>query len=113
MLKIAFVFMKKLTTQEFIEKAKKVHGERYDYSKVIYNRGCDKVCIICKEHGEFWQVANSHLSACDCPKCADNDKKSLIFGLGINDCNEKTRVHSYRSWYNIFMRCYKLYPFVV
>lgn len=45
---------KKLTTKEFIEKAKKVHGDKYDYSKVNYERSTIKVCIICPKHGEFW-----------------------------------------------------------
>lgn len=45
---------KKLTTKDFIEKAKKVHGDKYDYSKVNYERSTIKVCIICLEHGEFW-----------------------------------------------------------
>ena len=44
---------KKLTTQEFIEKAKLVHGDKYDYSKVDYVNSQTKVCIICPIHGEF------------------------------------------------------------
>ena len=46
--------MAKLTTEEFIAKAKAVHGDRYDYSKVKYVDSKTKICIICKEHGEFW-----------------------------------------------------------
>ena len=60
----------KLTTQEFIEKSKKIHGDKYDYSKVIYNGAHEKVCIICPEHGEFWQTPNNHLNGQNCPKCA-------------------------------------------
>jgi hypothetical protein len=45
--------MAKLTTEEFIAKAKAVHGDRYDYSKVEYVNASTKVCIICKKHGEF------------------------------------------------------------
>ena len=37
-----------------IEKAKRVHGDKYDYSKVEYVNTATKVCIICPEHGEFW-----------------------------------------------------------
>lgn len=44
---------KKLTTEEFIEKARKVHGDKYDYSKVQYINNSTKICIICHEHGEF------------------------------------------------------------
>ena len=62
--------MAKLTTEEFIAKAKAVHGDRYDYSKVEYTGNKAKVCIICREHGEFWQVPNSHLRGIGCPQCA-------------------------------------------
>lgn len=45
--------MKKLTTEEFIERARKIHGNKYDYSKVNYVNAKTKVCIICPIHGEF------------------------------------------------------------
>ena len=53
----------------FKEKAQKVHGEKYDYSKVEYVNNSTKVCIICPEHGEFWQTPNNHLHGYGCPKC--------------------------------------------
>ena len=62
--------MAKLTTEEFITKAKAVHGDRYDYSKVKYINNQTKVCIICKEHGEFWQTPYTHLNGHGCSKCA-------------------------------------------
>jgi len=61
--------MKRLTTEGFIEKARKVHGDKYDYSKVEYKNNRTKVCIICPIHGEFWQATSFHLMGCDCPKC--------------------------------------------
>ena len=57
-------------TKSFIEKARKVHGDKYDYSKVEYKGCCVKICIICKEHGEFWQTPNGHLKGCGCKKCS-------------------------------------------
>lgn len=98
--------MKKSNTEEFVEKAKSVHGDKYDYSKTSYQGSSKRVCVICPIHGEFWQIAGYHLSGCDCPECARANKKNLIFGMGENDRNEKTRVHSYRTWYNLFVRCY-------
>lgn len=47
---------KKLTTEQFIEKARLVHGDKYDYSKVEYINSDTKVCIVCPIHGEFWMV---------------------------------------------------------
>lgn len=60
---------KKLTTEEFIEKARKVHGDKYDYSKVEYVNAFQKVYIICPEHGGFWQRPGEHLSGRGCRKC--------------------------------------------
>jgi very-short-patch-repair endonuclease len=53
----------------FIVKAKKIHGELYDYSLAEYKRSNQKVKIICKEHGVFDQTSNSHLTGSGCPKC--------------------------------------------
>ena len=61
--------MKKLTKNEFIEKSELVHGNKYDYSKVEYVNNRTKVCIICPEHGEFWQVPSSHLQGIGCIQC--------------------------------------------
>lgn len=41
-------------TEKFIEKAKKVYGDKYDYSKVEYKNCSSKVEIICPEHGSFF-----------------------------------------------------------
>lgn len=62
--------MAKLTTEEFIKKAREVHGDRYDYSKVEYVDNKSKVCIICPEHGEFWQNPANHLKGHRCKECA-------------------------------------------
>ena len=56
-------------TQNFIEKARKVHGDKYDYSKVEYVNSHTKICIICPEHGEFWQTPNNHLCGKGCNEC--------------------------------------------
>lgn len=58
-----------MTTEEFIAKAKEVHGDKYDYSKVEYVSAHGKVCIICPKHGEFWQAPTSHICGRGCPIC--------------------------------------------
>lgn len=66
---------KKLTTQDFIEKAKTIHGNRYDYSKVEYVNAHTKVEIICSEHGSFFQIPTNHLDKIhNCPSCTKNKK---------------------------------------
>ena len=62
-----------LTTKKFIEKANDVHGNKYDYSLVKYENTDTKVCIICPEHGEFWQTPHHHLNGTGCPECGRND----------------------------------------
>ena len=60
------------TNEKFILDARKVHGDKYDYSKVNYIDNKTKVCIICPEHGEFWQTPNCHLMGSGCPKCCSH-----------------------------------------
>jgi glutaredoxin len=67
--------MRKLTKEEWIEKALLVHGDWYDYSKVVYMGARTKVCIICPIHGEFWQLPSIHLSGQGCPHCGFEKRK--------------------------------------
>ena len=58
------------TTLDFIKESIEKHGNKYDYSKVSYINNRSKVCIICPEHGEFWQTPCNHLFMNGCPECA-------------------------------------------
>lgn len=61
------------TKEEFIARAVKIHGDKYDYSKVQYKNNTTPVCIICPEHGEYWQVPSIHTdNKAGCPKCSRN-----------------------------------------
>ena len=64
------------TKEQFIEKARKIHGNKYDYSKVEYINAKTKVCIICPIHGEFWQTPNDHLMGHGCPKCGNQESRA-------------------------------------
>lgn len=59
----------KKTTEEFIEQARKVHGDKYDYSKSVYVSNKTPIIIICPKHGEFIQKPLSHLQGQGCQKC--------------------------------------------
>ena len=75
--------------EEFIKKAKDVHGDKYDYSKVEYVDSKTKVCIICPDHGEFWQTPNDHISnGHGCRKCGNNLSKgeNEIYSF-LKSCN--------------------------
>jgi len=74
-----------LTTKQFIAKAIKVHGSKFDYSKVYYENNKTKVVIICHTHGEFWQMPMVHLNAHGCPSCGSLLKTRDLF---IADANK-------------------------
>ena len=105
-----------MTTLDFIEKAKKVHGDKYDYSKVEYVNSHSKVCIICPKHGEFWQTPNDHLNGKGCPFCNESHlEKELKKQFEENDIKfeehkhfewlGKQEIDFYLSDYNIGVEC--------
>jgi len=57
------------TLEKFIEKAQRVHGKKYDYSKSSYLGDDREILVLCGLHGEFTQNASSHLQGIGCPKC--------------------------------------------
>ena len=92
--------MNKLTNIEFIDKANKVHKNKYDYSKCEYINSRTKVCIICPEHGEFWQTPNNHLKGKGCPKCK-SDKLHILKTMGKDEFIKKAKsVHNNKYDYS-------------
>ena len=61
-------------TEDFIKKAKEVHGERFDYSEVDYVTCAKPVIITCNEHGDFKQKPSEHLRSVGCSKCSKVSK---------------------------------------
>ena len=82
-----------MNTEEFINKANKVHNGKYDYSKVEYVNAKTKVCIICPEHGEFWQTPNNHLSGKGCALCANENKLHLYNKSNDKFISEAQMIH--------------------
>jgi very-short-patch-repair endonuclease len=68
--------MKASTTEQFIEKANKIHNNKYDYAEVNYKSNIIKIKIICSEHGMFEQIPNSHLLGQGCSRCYGNKKST-------------------------------------
>ena len=85
--------MPKRSKEEFIEKAREIHGDKYDYSKVEYINSKTKVCIICPKHGEFWQVPTSHLMGVGCPKCAIKSRTEKIANTKEQFIEAARKVH--------------------
>lgn len=65
---------KKITSKEFIEKSRLIHGDRYDYSLVNYKNTYERINIVCKVHGMFSQVPKDHLSGAGCSICAKQSR---------------------------------------
>ena len=65
-------------TKFFIDKAKEVHGDRYDYAKSDYLGATTTIEIGCKIHGSFWQQPNTHYKGHGCPKCAASQSKGEV-----------------------------------
>ena len=64
--------MRKSNTEEFIKKAKFIHGNKYDYSLVQYLNNKTKVEIICniEGHKNFMQTPDAHINIGNgCPEC--------------------------------------------
>lgn len=103
---------KRLSQEEFIERATEAHNGKYDYSKVEYKNVSTKVCIICPEHGEFWQTPNGHLyQKQGCTRCRSDNMKNKICGVGVNDYeyaikNKDIHLLSYKCWHSMISRCY-------
>ena len=109
----------KSNTNTFIEKAKKIHGNKYDYSKVEYTNALTKVCIICPKHGEFWQTPHMHLRGNGCQKCRQSKlEKEIELLLSKNNikyieqCGKSTfswlskmKLDFYLPEYNIAIEC--------
>jgi hypothetical protein len=70
---------------DFLKDAKYVHGERYDYSKVNYAGSHTKICILCPEHGEFWQTPASHIQGEGCPSCSSSKGEGEICNVLLNE----------------------------
>jgi hypothetical protein len=69
----------KLTTEKFIEKARKIHGNKYDYSKIIYKNAMSKIEIICPVHGSFFQRPINHIQSKGCYKCRKYKSNTIEF----------------------------------
>lgn len=89
--------MKRLTTEEFIQKSNLIHNYKYDYSLTQYTSGKDKINIICREHGQFLQRASAHLEGQGCMICR-LDNRRVGLGIFLERCFE---IHNDRYDYSL------------
>ena len=91
---------KPLTTEQFIQKAKQIHGEKYCYNKVFYKKSLEKVIINCKKHGDFLQLPSSHLQGCGCYECGLNSIRKSRELSNIEFIEKAKEVHNNKFLYN-------------
>lgn len=96
---------RRFTKEEFLEKAKEIHSDKYDYSKVIYANSQIKVTIICPKHGKFEQIPNSHLAGHGCSKCYNEGISERI--KYSNKDFIKLAKEKHNNYYNYFNTNYK------
>ncbi len=76
-----------MTTEEWIARAKSVHGDKYDYSQTVYVNQRTNVKIICPVHGLFEQKADSHIRGCGCRLCGLKSENHF----GVHDWTDEQR----------------------
>lgn len=91
----------KLTTKEFIKKAKIIHGDKYDYTKTKYNGCYCNVEIICPKHGIFKQKAYSHLNGHGCKKCANEENSKLLLSNTEDFIQKSNIIHKNKEDYSL------------
>ena len=92
---------RKLTTEQFIEKAKKIHGDKYDYSGVIYEKSNKYITIICPIHGTFLQLPNSHLRFHNCPNCGKIEKIKKQLSTKKEFIEKSIKIHGNKYDYSL------------
>ena len=100
---------KRKTTEQFIEDALKIHGDKYDYSNVEYKNSITKIEIICKIHDSWLQTPSHHLTRKQgCKKCGDiargksraKSTKEFIQEANLIHNGKYQYLHTkYKSWH--------------
>ena len=89
---------KKLTQEQFLERAREVHEDRFDYSLVNYINNRVKIQIICKQHGIFNQSPINHLNGQGCFLCASQIRNSKLANFNKKDLdfylNKSSIIHN-------------------
>ena len=93
--------MKRKNTEQFIKDAKKVHGDKYDYSLTNYINNTIKIKIICTIHGEFEQNPNSHLQGVNCSFCGHHNSNITRTKSLKKFINDSKQIHGNKYDYSM------------
>ena len=90
------------STEEWVTKAKLVHGNKYDYSKVVYTAAKNKVTIMCLEHGDFEQTPNNHTNQSQgCPNCGLESNIGRFLSNTLEFIKKAVMVHGDKYRYDM------------
>lgn len=106
---------RRITTEEFIRRAKEVHGDTYSYDNFVYLGSLTPSMVTCREHGDFPITPSDHLKGHGCSKCGTERQRrairSMNHGVGYFDLENvgemtplKIKARSY--WRAMLQRCY-------
>lgn len=84
---------RRLNTERFIEEARKIHGDKYDYSLVEYTKAETRVKIVCPKHGVFEQIPHSHLSGRGCRQCFNERYPQLRWRTTEQFIEDARKIH--------------------
>lgn len=99
--------MSRLTQDEFVSKASKIHNGKYGYKHAIYRGSKYPIDIDCPIHGLFTQTANTHLQGKGCWMCDNEARRKPLYGVGINDLPFPSNQDvAYNPWRNMLQRCF-------
>lgn len=86
--------MKRITTQDYVTKAKAVHGEAYDYSITEYVTAHTKILIRCKKHDRLFSIsANNHLRGSGCSECGNANRGNKLRNTTAKFIEAAVQVH--------------------
>jgi len=89
------------TSKEFIEDARKIHGDKFDYSKVKYKSNKSRVLIGCKIHGFYLQLPTNHLRGAECKKCTAIERTEKIrIALSLRFLERSPNIHGNKYDYS-------------
>ena len=94
---------KKLTTNEVIQRFKKIHNNKYDYSKVNYTNNHTKVYITCPIHGGFYQSPYCHSKGQECKKCGNAKIRNKLLSNKKEFVNKSNIIHNNKYDYSKFI----------
>lgn len=88
------------TLDRFIERSRAKHGDKYDYSKVLYHGTDNPVTIICPIHGEFRQYPKNHYNGAGCVKCNDEASRNRQQHSVEDFIAKAIKIHGYEYDYS-------------